>query len=89
MCESQTLKHEAVTLKLPWRPKGVQVARAIGCLMRKSANSEWRQSIRKKFVAVNKDEKGIGDLKNALTSDMEIQFGVFPASFLSYFWDYS
>jgi hypothetical protein len=27
----------------------------------------------KKFVAVNKDENGIGDLKTALTSDMEIQ----------------
>jgi hypothetical protein len=27
----------------------------------------------KKFVAVNKDEKGVGDLKTALTSDMKIQ----------------
>jgi hypothetical protein len=26
----------------------------------------------KKFVAVNKDEKGVGDLKTALTSDMEM-----------------
>jgi hypothetical protein len=27
----------------------------------------------KKFVAVNIDEKGVGDLKTALTSDMEMQ----------------
>ena len=26
----------------------------------------------KKFVAANKDEKGVGDLKTALTSDMEM-----------------
>ena len=33
----------------------------------------WNQSKRKKFAAVNKDEKGVGDLKTALTSDMEMQ----------------
>jgi hypothetical protein len=27
----------------------------------------------KKFVAVNKEEKGVGDLKTVLTSDMEMQ----------------
>ena len=27
----------------------------------------------KKFIAVNKDEKGVGDLKTPLTSDMEMQ----------------
>jgi hypothetical protein len=27
----------------------------------------------KKFVAVNKDEKGVGDLKTALTSIMKMQ----------------
>ena len=27
----------------------------------------------KKFVEVNKDEKGVGDLKTSLTSDMEMQ----------------
>jgi hypothetical protein len=41
------------------------------------------------LVAVNKDEKGLGDLKTALTSAMEMQFGVFPAGFLSSFGDYS
>jgi hypothetical protein len=59
MCGSQTLKQEAVTLKLPWRPQDFQDARAIGYLLRKAANREWNQPRRKKFVAVNKDEKGV------------------------------
>ena len=33
--ESQTLKQEAVTLKLPWRLKGVKDARAMGYMLRK------------------------------------------------------
>ena len=70
--ESQTLKQEAVTLKLPWRLKDVKDARAMGYLLRKAANREWNQPRRKKFVAVNKDEKGVGELKTALTSAMEL-----------------
>jgi hypothetical protein len=54
--ESQTLKQEAVTLKLPWRLKD---ARAMGYMLRKAANREWNQPGRKQFVAVNKDEKGV------------------------------
>ena len=54
--ESQTLKQEAVTLKLPWRLKDV---RAMGYMLRKAANREWNQPRRKQFVAVNKDEKGV------------------------------
>ena len=42
-------------------------------LLRKAANREWKQPRRKKLVAVNKDEKGLGDLKTALTSHMEMQ----------------
>jgi hypothetical protein len=42
-------------------------------LLRKSANREWNQPKRKKFVAVNKDKKEVGDLKRVLTSDMKIQ----------------
>ena len=57
--ESQTLKQEAVTLKLPWRPNDVKDARALGYLPRKAANREWNQPRRKQFVAVNKDEKGV------------------------------
>jgi hypothetical protein len=43
----------------------------VGYLLRKAVNREWPK--RKKFVALNKDEKGIGDLKTALTSAMEVQ----------------
>lgn len=57
--ESQTLKEEAVTLKLPWRLKDVKDARAMGYMLRKAANREWNQPRRKQFVAVNKDEKGV------------------------------
>jgi hypothetical protein len=48
-------------------------------LLKKAANREWNQARRKKFVAGNKDEKGVGDLKTALTSAVEMQFGVCPA----------
>jgi hypothetical protein len=47
--ESQTLKEEAVTLKLPWRCKDVKDARAMGYMLRKDANREWNQSRRKQF----------------------------------------
>ena len=67
------MKEEAVTLKLPWRPKDVKDARVERYLLRKATNREWKQPRRKKFVAVNEDEKGVEDLKTALTSDMEMQ----------------
>ena len=57
--ESQTLKQEAVTLKLPWRLKDVKDARAMGYMLRKAANREWKQPRRKQFVAVNKNEKEV------------------------------
>jgi hypothetical protein len=39
MCGSQTLKQEAVTLKLPWRPEDVRDARAMGYLLRKGSGT--------------------------------------------------
>ena len=57
--ESQTLKQETVTLKLPWRLKDVKDARAMGYMLRKAANREWNQPRRKQFAAVNKGEKGV------------------------------
>jgi hypothetical protein len=39
---------------------------------RSDTNRECNQPRRKKFVAVNKDEKGVGNLKTDLTSDMEM-----------------
>jgi hypothetical protein len=57
--ESQTLKQEAVSLKLPWRLKDVKDARAMRYMLRKAGNREWNQPRRKQFIAVNKDEKGV------------------------------
>ena len=57
--ESQTLKQEAVTLKLPWRLKDIKDARAMGYMLRKAANREWNQPRRKQFIAISKDEKGV------------------------------
>ena len=45
----------------------------MGYLLRKTANREWNQPRRKKFVAVSKDKTGHGNLKTALTSDLEMQ----------------
>jgi hypothetical protein len=56
MYRSQTLKQEAVMLKLPWRPKDVKNARAVGYLQRKVANREWNQPRRKNFTAININE---------------------------------
>ena len=60
-----------VALETP-RCSRFQSHQAIEFLLIKSANMEWNQPRRKKFVAVNKDEKGVGDLKTALTSAMEM-----------------
>jgi hypothetical protein len=57
MCRSQILKQETVTLKLSLRPQDVIDARAMGYLLRKTANREWKQARRKKFIAVNKMKK--------------------------------
>jgi hypothetical protein len=73
MCGSQTRKQEAVTLKLLWGSQDVQDVRAMGYLLRRAVNREWNQNRRMKFVAPNKDEKGVGDLKTALTSDIQMQ----------------
>jgi hypothetical protein len=44
----------------------------MGYLLRKAANREWNKLRRKKFFAINKGEKGVGDLKIALTLDGEM-----------------
>ena len=43
MCGSQTLKQEAATLKLPWKPQDILDARGVGYLLRKAANREWNE----------------------------------------------
>jgi hypothetical protein len=45
----------------------------VGYLLRKAANRVWNQPRGKKFVAVNKDKKGVGAVKIALTLAMEMQ----------------
>ena len=89
MCGSQTLKQKAVTLKLPWRLQDVGDVRAVGYLLRKATNREWKQPRRKKFVAVNKDEKGVGDLRLPDIRHRDAEFKVCPVGFLSCFGDYS
>ena len=71
MCGSQALKQEAASLS--WRPQDVQDGGAMGYMVRKAANREWKQPRRKKFVTGNTDEKGVGILKTTLTSVMEMQ----------------
>ncbi|KAL6035795.1 hypothetical protein STEG23_005192 [Scotinomys teguina] len=44
----------------------------MGYLLRRAAHWEWNHHKRKKYIAVNK-LNGVGDLKSALTSDMEMQ----------------
>ena len=44
----------------------------MGYMLRKAANREWNQPRRKQFVAVNKEEKGDGDLKTTMTSAMDM-----------------
>ena len=39
----------------------------------KAANREWNKPRRKNLVEVNKDEKGVGYLKTAMPSDMEMK----------------
>ena len=57
--EPQTLKQEAVTLKLPWGLKDLKDARAMWYMLRKAANREWIQLRRRTFSAANNDEKGV------------------------------
>ena len=73
MCRSKTLEHEAVRLKVPWRPKNIKDVRAMGYLLKTAANRKKNLPRRKKFIVVNKDEKGVGDLKTALIPDKERQ----------------
>ena len=66
MSASQTLKQEAVKLRLLWQPWDVRCARAMGYLLRKAANREWNQPERRNCIAANKAER-------SWTSDMEMQ----------------
>ncbi|KAK7820352.1 hypothetical protein U0070_007558 [Myodes glareolus] len=53
--------------------------RAVGYLPRKAANREWSHP--KERVLPSTELKGVGDLKNIPTSDIEMKFGVCPDGF--------
>jgi hypothetical protein len=44
-------------LKFPWRPLNVLDSRVLEYLPRKSVIRNWKESRRKTFVLVNKDER--------------------------------
>jgi hypothetical protein len=44
----------------------------MGYLLRKASKREWNPPSRKKFVVVNKDEKGVDNIKTHLTSEVEM-----------------
>lgn len=52
MCETMKMKYV-----LPWKPKGVRDARAVGYLLWKAANRKWNQPKIKKCVTVNKADR--------------------------------
>ena len=66
MCGSQAPEQEAVKLKLLWRPQNVRHSSAVGLLLGKAVNREWKQPKTKNCVAVNKG-------KRSWTSDVEMQ----------------
>jgi hypothetical protein len=55
-------------------------------LPRKAANREWTQSRRKKFVAVNKDERSWRSEKHFDIRHGDAKFGVCPARFRGLVW---
>ena len=61
------IETRSCNIEVSWKPQDVWDARAVGYLVRKAANREWNYPRR------NKDEKGVGDLKTALTSATKIQ----------------
>lgn len=69
--------------RLCWRPQ--DVGDAMGYLLMRAANREWLTAQERSMLQATK-QKGVGDLKNASTSDMEsAEFGVCPSGFWSCF----
>jgi hypothetical protein len=84
------LEHEAVGLKVPWRPKNSKDVRAMGYLLKTAGNRKKNLPRRKKFIVVNKDQTGVGNLNMiALTSDMKCRVWICTGGFLSCCGDYS
>jgi hypothetical protein len=85
MCESMTLEQEGVKLKFPWSPQDVRDAKVVGYQLRKSAKREWKQTKRKNFIAVNKDETSWEYEEHCDIRHGDAEFGVCPACFWSCF----
>ena len=84
-CGSQTFLQNDIKLKLPWRPQDIRDARAVGYLLRKAANREWNQPKRKKFVAVNTNERSWRSEESFVITHGDAELRVCPASFWPYF----
>ena len=70
---------------LTWRLQDVRDVRAVGYLLRKAANREWKQSKRKKYVSVNKAERSWRSEEHFDIRHGDAEFGVCPARFWSSF----
>ena len=89
MCVFQTLKQEAVKLKLTWRPQDVQDARAVGYLLRKAANGVEPARDKEVWCSQQRWKRSWSyedcfDIRHA-----DKEYGVCSACFLSCFGDYS
>ena len=71
-----------VKLGLPWRPREVRDARALGYLRRRGANRERNQSKGKKCAAVNKVERNWTSEECFDITHQNAEFGDFSAGFL-------
>ena len=84
--ESQTLKEEAVTLKLPWRLKDVKDARAMGYMLRKAVTGSGTSPGESSLLQSTKKKK---EWRSEDITHGDAEFGICPSDFLSFFENYS
>ena len=77
--ESQTLKQEAVTLKLPWRLKDVKDARAMGYMLRKLLTGSGTSPGESSLLQSTKMKKEWRYDDHFDISHGDAEFGVCPA----------
>jgi hypothetical protein len=78
---------EAIKVKpvLPWRPQDIRDTRAVGNLLRKTANRKCNHPKIKTCVALNKAERNWRSEECFDVRHGDAEFGVFPVIFWSYF----
>jgi hypothetical protein len=69
-------------MKLPWSSQDVRDARVMRHLPRKVPSKEWNHLKKKKFVAVNKNERSWRSEEHFYIKDGNTKFGVCPTGFL-------